>query len=60
MKRIAASIVITPDGMEHYNYVVELEGGKVWDTYPLVDELPMTEWVSGTIRIMENMEITQC
>lgn len=57
MNRIAASTVITPDGVEHHNYVVELQNGKAVETYPLSTELPMTEWICGTVKIANNKEI---
>ena len=42
-RRIAASTVIRGT-KEYHNYVVEFTDGKVTDMYPLVEELPFTEW----------------
>ncbi len=42
-RRIAASTVIRGE-KEYHNYVVEFTDGKVTDMYPLVEELPFTEW----------------
>lgn len=42
-RRIAASTVIRGNE-EFHNYVVEFTDGKVTDMYPLVEELPFTEW----------------
>ena len=42
-RRIAAATVIR--GSETFtNYVVEFTDGKVTGMYPLVEELPFTEW----------------
>ena len=35
------------------NYVVEIDGSKVVDYYPLEGEPPMTEWLGGTIEIID-------
>lgn len=42
-RRIAASTVKCGE-KEYHNYVVEFTDGKVTDMYPLVEELPFTEW----------------
>ena len=42
-RRIAASVV-KRGGKEYNNYVVEFVNGKATKMYPLVEELPFTEW----------------
>lgn len=42
-KRMAASVVKCGE-KEYHNYVVEFTDGKVTNMYPLVEELPFTEW----------------
>ena len=51
MRRIAASRVYINEQEFHTNYVVELFNHLVVNHYPLVGELPMTEWLGGTIII---------
>ncbi len=49
LRRVAASTVIYNDGTEYHNHVLELNGSRVVNHYPLRGELPMTEWLGGTI-----------
>lgn len=51
MRRIAASCIITPDGKEYHNHVVELDGDHIVSLYPLTSELPMTEWYGDTLEL---------
>ena len=54
MKRIvAANHVILPDGKELSPGVVETDGTTVVRFYRLEQEQPFTEWLGGTIRIVE-------
>lgn len=54
MKRIvAANHVILPDGKELSPGVVEIDGNTVVRFYRLEQEQPFTEWLGGTIRIVE-------
>lgn len=54
MKRIvAANHVILPDGKELSPGVVEIDGTTVVRFYRLEQEQPFTEWLGGTIRIVE-------
>ena len=50
MRRIAASIVYINE-KEFHNHVVELFDHLLVNHYPLNGELPMTEWLGGTIII---------
>ncbi len=51
MRRVAASRVFINEKEFHNNYVVELFEHLVMNHYPLTNELPMTEWLGGTIII---------
>lgn len=54
MKRIvAANHVILSDGKELSPGVVEIDGNTVVRFYRLEQEQPFTEWLGGTIRIVE-------
>ena len=57
LRRIAASHITLPDGTQLHNHVVELWEGRVVNYYPLEGELPMTEWLGGSIIITEGGEI---
>lgn len=49
MRRVAASRVYINEKEFHNNHVVELLHHSVVRHYPLREELPMTEWLGGTI-----------
>ena len=51
MRRVAASRVYINEKEFHNNHVVELFEHLVVNHYPLGGELPMTEWLGGTIII---------
>lgn len=51
MRKVAASRVFINEKEFHNNYIVELFEHHVVNTYPLETELPMTEWLGGTIII---------
>lgn len=53
MRRVAASRVYINEKEFHNNYVVELLDHLVVNHYPLQGELPMTEWLGGTILIRD-------
>ena len=55
-RRIASNLLITPEGKHLTQYVVELDCGVVKEIYPLMQELPSTEWLPGTIVLKENEE----
>lgn len=55
MRRVAASRVFINEKEFHNNHVVELFNHLVMNHYPLTEELPMTEWLGGTI-ILRNGE----
>lgn len=50
LRRVASNLVIVGRSI-HKRYVVEIEDGQVVRLYKLMDELPMTEWMDGTIHI---------
>lgn len=54
MRRIAASRVYINEKEFHTNHVVELFEHCVVNHYPLQSELPMTEWLGGTIVILNS------
>lgn len=62
LRRIAAHVIILPDGSRLKGQVVELYGGRVVNYYPLDGELPMTEWLGNCVRISADGEIqpAQC
>ena len=55
MRRVAASRVYVNEKEFYTNHVVELLDHLVVNHYALEGELPMTEWLSGTI-IIRNRE----
>lgn len=53
IRRVASNIVIDEEGRKYKNHVIELYDSHVVNLYPLKGEIPMTEWLGGTI-IIEN------
>ena len=51
-----AHVVSLPDGTQLLQAVVELEDSRVVNYYEFRDELPMTEWLGGEIRIIIDEE----
>lgn len=51
LRRCGAHEVITASGATLIQAVVEIEEGRVVNYYEFRDELPMTEWLGGTIEI---------
>ena len=45
-----------PDGSELSQALVEIEEGRVVNYYEFRDELPMTEWLGGEIRVQRDEE----
>lgn len=45
-----------PDGSLLRQAVVEIEEGRVVNYYEFRDELPMTEWLGGEIRVQHDDE----
>ena len=43
-----------PDGSELSQAVVEIDEGRVVNYYEFRDELPMTEWLGGEIRVLRD------
>ncbi len=52
MPRRVASTYLIVDGKRLTNHIVELDCSKVTSYYPLEEELAMTEWLGGTIKII--------
>ncbi|MGE9979370.1 hypothetical protein [Prevotella sp. SGI.167] len=55
-RRCGAHVVSLPDGTQLLQAVVELEDSRVVNYYEFRDELPMTEWLGGEIRIIIDKE----
>ena len=53
LRRVAANYLII-NGCRLINHVVELINGQLVNYYPLQGEIPMTEWLGGTITITDN------
>ena len=51
IRRIAVNRLIA-DGREIRQCAIEIVDGKVVDYYPFTGELPATEWVGGTVKII--------
>lgn len=56
IRRCGAHVVSLPDGTQLLQAVVELEDSRVVNYYEFLDELPMTEWLGGEIRIIIDEE----
>lgn len=51
MRRCGAHQVILPDGLILQQAVVEIQEGRVVNYFEFREELPMTEWLGGEIRV---------
>ena len=51
MRRCCAHVVLLPDGTRLDQAVVEIVEDRVVNYYEFRDELPMTEWLGGEIRV---------
>lgn len=56
MKRCGAHQVILPDGSILQQAVVEIQEGRVVNYFEFREELPMTEWLGGEIRVERDAE----
>ena len=56
MKRCGAHQVILPDGSILQQDVVEKQEGRVVNYLEFREELPMTEWLGGEIRVERDVE----
>lgn len=55
MRRVGAHEVILPEQTLH-QAVVEIQDDRVVNYFEFRDELPMTEWLGGTIQIFKNAD----
>ena len=60
MKRCGAHQVILPDGSILQQAVVEIQEGRVVNYFEFREELPMTEWLGGEIRVERDEEGILC
>ena len=56
MRRCGAHQVILPDGSILQQAVVEILEGRVVNYFEFREELPMTEWLGGEIRVESDEE----
>jgi len=56
MRRCGAHQVILPDGSILQQAVVEIQVGRVVNYFEFREELPMTEWLGGEIRVERDEE----
>lgn len=56
MKRCGAHQVILPDGSILQQAVIEIQEGRVVNYFEFREELPMTEWLGGEIRVERDEE----
>ena len=56
MRRCGAHQVILPDGSILQQAVVEIQEGRVGNYFEFREELPMTEWLGGEIRVERDEE----
>ena len=56
MNRCGAHQVILPDGSILQQAVVEIQEGRVVNYFEFREELPMTEWLGGEIRVERDEE----
>lgn len=56
MRRCGAHQVILPDGSILQQAVVEIQEGRVVNYFEFREELPMTEWLGGEIRVERDKE----
>ena len=56
MRRCGAHQVILPDGSILQQAVVEIQEGRVVNYSEFREELPMTEWLGGEIRVERDEE----
>ena len=56
MRRCGAHQVILPDGSILQQAVVEIQEGRVVNCFEFREELPMTDWLGGEIRVERDEE----
>ena len=56
MKRCGAPTATAPDGSILQQAVVEIQEGRVVNYFEFREELPMTEWLGGEIRVERDEE----
>ena len=56
MRRCGAHQVILPDGSILQQAVVEIQEGREVNYFEFREELPMTEWLGGEIRVERDEE----
>ena len=56
MRRCGADQVILPDGSILQQAGVEIQEGRVVNYFEFREELPMTEWLGGEIRVERDEE----
>lgn len=56
MRRCGAHQVILPDGSILQQAVVEIQEDRVVNYFEFLEELPMTEWLGGEIRVERDEE----
>ena len=56
MRRCGAHQVILPDGSILQQAEVEIQEGRVVNYFEFREELPMTEWLGGEIRVERDEE----
>lgn len=56
MRRCGAHQVILPDGSILQQAVVEIQEDRVVNYFEFCEELPMTEWLGGEIRVERDEE----
>ena len=60
LRRCGAHTVVLPDGTILQQAVVEIAEGRVVNYYEFREELPMTEWLGGEIRVERDEEGILC
>ena len=56
LRRIACHELILPNGQRLTHYVVEILNGYMVNHYPLLQEIPNTEWLIGQVVLKEGDE----
>ena len=59
-RRCGAHTVVLPDGTILQQAVVEIEEDRVVNYYEFREELPMTEWLGGAMRVERDEEGIRC
>ena len=51
LRRIACHQILLPDGTQQTLSVLEIQDSEVVRCYPLTQELPFTEWLTGHVQL---------